>query len=96
MPKVILTLEDTPTGVSITSDHAPMIGAPCSPAQGAAMAIVARTQREWRVQGPAIAYPPHQLCMALLDPEDLGHAATPEIRDRARQALGLPVVGGAG
>lgn len=28
----------------------------------------------------------------LLNPSDLGHAATPEIRDAAREALGLPAV----
>jgi predicted nucleotide-binding protein len=30
--------------------------------------------------------------LRLLTPEDLGYAATPEIRDAARQALGMPRV----
>jgi hypothetical protein len=30
--------------------------------------------------------------LRLLDPEDLGHAVTPEVRDLVRQLLGLPRV----
>ncbi len=33
-----------------------------------------------------------QLALDLLDPEQLGHAATAEIRDRARAALGMQTV----
>lgn len=92
MPKITITLEDTAGGgLSIASDFTPTIGAPCSPAQGAALAIIARTRREWGFEpqptSPAQNDGPMGLCRALLDPEDLGHAATAEIRLRAVQAL---------
>lgn len=32
------------------------------------------------------------LCRRLLDPEDLGRAVPPHVRDEAREAIGLPAV----
>lgn len=50
MPTVILTLTDTPNGsVSIHSTWKPAVGNPCSPAQGAALEIIARTHKQWGV-----------------------------------------------
>ncbi len=48
MPSVTITLTDTPTGgVAIHSEFKPSIGAPCSPAQSAALDIINRTTRDW-------------------------------------------------
>lgn len=92
MPKVTIILEDTAGGgLSISSDYTPTVGAPCSAAQGAALAIIARTRIEWGFvpQQPRTkpADGPTALCRALLDPEDLGHAVSQEVRERAKQAL---------
>lgn len=95
MPKVTITIEDTAGGgLAISSDYTPQVGAPCSAAQGAALAIIARTRREWGFMPPApSARPadgPTALCRALLDPEDLGHAVNQEVRQRAKEALWGP------
>lgn len=48
MPAVTITLEDTPAGgVSIHTNFKPAIGAPCSPAQSAALEILSRTRKDW-------------------------------------------------
>lgn len=48
MASVTLILTDTPTGgVAVSHDFKPAIGAPCSPAQSAALDIISRTQRDW-------------------------------------------------
>jgi hypothetical protein len=48
MPRITITLEDTPAGgVSIKTDFTPAIGQPCSAAQAAALDIIGRTKREW-------------------------------------------------
>ncbi len=88
MPKVTITLEDTAGGgLSISSDYTPQVGAACSPAQGAALTIIARTRKEWGYLPRRAADGPTALCRALLDPEDLGHAVPQEVRNRAKQAL---------
>ena len=52
MPSITLTLADTPDGaVSIHSSFRPAVGYPCSPAQAAALDIIARTHRQWGVHG---------------------------------------------
>ncbi len=51
MPKVVITLDDTPEhGVSCHSDFQPAVGYPLSPAQMAALGIIIRTNREWGVK----------------------------------------------
>jgi hypothetical protein len=51
MADVTITLTDTPSGgVSIHTDFKPAIGAPCTPAQSAALDMMRRTQREWGMQ----------------------------------------------
>lgn len=91
MPTVTITLEDTAGGgLAISSSYTPTVGAPCSPAQGAALAIIARTRREWGFEPQAARQPadgPTALCRALLDPEDLGHTVNQEVRERAKAAL---------
>lgn len=48
MPKVTITLEDTPMGgVSIKTDFTPAVGAPCSTAQATALDIIRRTARDY-------------------------------------------------
>lgn len=48
MPSVTLTLTDTPSGqVAVHSDFKPAVGNPCSPAQAAALDIIARTRRDY-------------------------------------------------
>lgn len=63
MPTITLTLTDTPAGsVSIHSSFQPAVGAPCSPAQAAALEMISRTNKQWGVQSaasPAAAKVPH-------------------------------------
>lgn len=48
MADVHITLSDTPTGgVAISSDFRPAIGHPCTPAQGHALEIINRTNKQW-------------------------------------------------
>ena len=48
MPTITITLTDTPTGgVAIKTDFTPAVGLPCSPAQGHALEIIARTHKQW-------------------------------------------------
>ena len=55
MPSITITLSDTPDGgVAVHSDFKPAVGMPLSPAQSAALDIVARTGKQWGVPtGPA-------------------------------------------
>lgn len=55
MPTVTITLSDTPSGgVSIHTSFAPAVGAPCSPAQAAALEIMQRTRRDWGLSAPLL------------------------------------------
>lgn len=54
MAQVIITLSDTPTGgVSLHTDFKPAVGAPCSPAQSAALGFMAQHKREWGATAPS-------------------------------------------
>lgn len=57
MPSVTLILTDTPTGqVAVHSDFKPAVGNPCSPAQAAALDIIARTRKDYGLdKSPATA-----------------------------------------
>lgn len=97
MATITLTLTDTADGsVAIASDYQPHVGQACSAAQGYALEIIARTRRHWGVGTKAATKPatsgPEVFCRAVLDPEDLGFTVNKEVRDRAREALGLPRV----
>ena len=53
MPSVTITLIDTPTGgVAIQTEFHPRAGNPCSPAQAAALDIIARTRRDYGLPEP--------------------------------------------
>ena len=63
MPTVTIAISDTlEGGVKIVSDYAPSVGAPCSPAQQAALEIVMRTRKQW-----GVSTPPKPLPVAGLD-----------------------------
>ena len=48
MPSVTITLTDTPTGeVAVQTEFKPAVGAPCSPAQAAALEVISRTRRDY-------------------------------------------------
>ncbi len=48
MAEIHITLRDTPQGgVAIHTDFRPAIGQPCTPAQGHALEIINRTQKQW-------------------------------------------------
>ena len=58
MPRVTITLTDTPSGdIAIQTDFEPAIGRPCSAAQSAALDIISRTKREWGMK-PSADSPP--------------------------------------
>ena len=51
MPTVTIVIADLPEGgLQIVSDYHPATGAPCSPAQQAALEIVSRTRKDWGVR----------------------------------------------
>ena len=48
MPSVTFTLTDTPEGaVAVHTEFRPAVGAPCSPAQSAALEIISRTRKDY-------------------------------------------------
>lgn len=48
MAEIHITLRDTPAGgVSIHTDFKPAVGKACTPAQGHALEIINRTQKQW-------------------------------------------------
>ena len=53
MATIQITLTDTPTGgVSIHTDFRPAIGAKCTAAQGHALEIINRTNKQWGLEQP--------------------------------------------
>jgi len=92
MPDITITIRDLPggRGAVVMSDSArPAIGRALSPAESLALDLLRTCQAQAReVRYGAEQVPLRALADALLDPEALGHAATPEIRDRARLAKG--------
>lgn len=92
MPTITITISDLPGGsgatVATDSDR-PAIGSTRTPAQALAMDLLRTCSSQAKdVRYGLAGMPVIELAYALLDPEQLGHAATPEIRDRARVALG--------
>lgn len=48
MAEIHITLRDTPSGgVAIHTDFKPAVGQTCTPAQGHALEIINRTQKQW-------------------------------------------------
>ncbi|MES2888673.1 MAG: hypothetical protein V4739_11750 [Pseudomonadota bacterium] len=67
MATIHMTLSDTPAGgVAIRTTFKPAIGQPCTPAQGHALEIVNRTQKQWGVAPIA-----HCECDRELTPQEL-------------------------
>lgn len=61
MPSVTLTLIDTPAGgVAIQTDFKPAVGNPCSPAQAAALDIIARTRKNYGLEQQSASVHPTQ------------------------------------
>lgn len=96
MPTITITISDAPGGrgaVVATDGDKPAIGRACSPAQALAMDLLRTCNQQAReVRYGAEHVPLVQLADELLQPEGLGFACTPEVRDRARIARGLPAV----
>lgn len=62
MPKITITLTDTPEGsVACHGDFSPAVGQRLSPAQCAAMDIIMRTNKQWGMPG---GVPPVLTCSA--------------------------------
>jgi len=87
---VQLTLTDTPAGlVNVRSTFEPRVGRGTSPAQALSMDMCRQATHAGHSVAHSEAHAPLlAFAKRLLDPEDLGHAVTPEVRDCARVALG--------
>jgi len=95
MASITITLTDAGGGrISVHTDaHPPQIGAGVTQAQGLAMELLGTSFK----RGASVLYgAPHSPAMALvrelLSPEGYGFAVPPEVRDRARDVLGIPRV----
>ena len=93
MSQITLSLIDVPgVGISVRTDASPpAVGQPLTPATALALDLL----RLCKAQASDVRYGPQTiaalaLARDLLNPEVLGHAVTPEVRDRARVALGIP------
>jgi hypothetical protein len=97
MTTVTIVLTDLPQGKGVavqTDSGAPCIGQQRTPAEALAMDLL----RTCKAQASSVQYGTLSATLAgellndLLHPEELGHAVTPEVRDRARICLGMPAV----
>lgn len=94
-PTITIHITDLPTGGVLVSTSAatPLRGVRLTPAQALATDLLATCGhrasdvRYWQAKDPAYA-----LVQRLLSPEDFGHAVTAEVRDAAREVLGLQCV----
>jgi len=93
MTTVTLVLTDLfGKGVAVqTNAAAPCAGRPCTPAEALAMDLLRLCRHEaMRIEYASDALSStNQLLRDLLDPEELGHAVTPEVRERVRICLGM-------
>ncbi|MBO9647387.1 MAG: hypothetical protein J7605_02670 [Variovorax sp.] len=93
MPSITITITDLADAeIRVTTDaQAPTVGTAVSPAQAIAMELLGIAfKRGCFVVYDAKRVPAIALALELLDPEGLGFAVTPEVRDRARVVLGRP------
>ena len=87
---VTITVAHTNAGLTVCTNMArPAVGKALSPPDIMALELMTAALRA----GCAVHYDPASvplvsLAMDLLHPEALGHAVTPEVRQRARDALG--------
>ena len=80
--------------MALTNMAAPTVGRRLSEEESAALGCISAL----RAAGLEVHHdinPLERLAARLLDPEDLGHAVSKEVRLTARLALGLPVLEGA-
>ncbi|SFB96077.1 hypothetical protein SAMN05216344_10698 [Polaromonas sp. OV174] len=97
MKTITIVLTDLPKGAGvavITDADSPCIGQPRTPAQSLAMDLLrtCRAQANKVQHNTPCTNQVKQLLNDMLHPEELGHAVTPEVRDRARLCLGMPAV----
>lgn len=97
MTTLTIVLTDLPKGRGVTvqtNAGAPCIGQPRTPAESLAMDLLrlCKAQASSVQYGNLSATLAGELLKDLLHPEELGHAVTPEVRDRARICLGMPAV----
>ena len=87
---VHIMLTDLPnSSVNVRSSFAPAVGRSTSPAQALSMDMCRQAAHHGHPVSHSEAHAPLlAFAKRLLDPEDLGHAVTPEVRDCAREALG--------
>ena len=97
MTTLTIVLTDLPKGKGVTVQTdagVPCVGQPRTPAEALAMDLL----RTCKAQASAVQYGNESATLAgellrdLLDPEMLGYAVPPEVRDRARICLGMPAV----
>ena len=91
MASITITLIDLEGGhVSVRTDaDRPMIGKGVTPAQALSMELLGTAfKRGAEVLYDAQSVPAVALALDLLDVDGLAHAVPPEVRDRARRALG--------
>ena len=90
MSTITIVINDLPQGQGadvITDAGAPCIGQARTPAESLAMDVLRMCKAQAiRTQYGTLT---GQLLADLLHPEALGHAVTPEVRDRARACLGM-------
>lgn len=95
MASITITLTDRPDGtVRVCTDGSPpLIGQGISHSQALAMELLGTAfRRQAEVVYDAHQVPAIALAREMLNPEGLGFAVTPEVRDRARDVLGMPRV----
>lgn len=95
MAPITITLIDRPDGtVSVCTDGSPpLVGQGVSHSQALAMELLGTAfKRRAEVVYDASRVPAIALVRELLNPEGLGFAVTAEVRDRARDVLGMPRV----
>lgn len=96
MPTITITISDTPDrrgALVVTDGEPPAIGRALSQAEALAMDLLRTCRNQAReVRYGADHVPLVALAKDLCDPEGLGYAVTPEVRDRARLARGMTPV----
>lgn len=95
MATVHLTITDLSSGqVNVHSSFEPHVGASTTPAQGLSLDLCSAAAHAGHSVVNSERYAPLlSFTRRLLDPEDLGHAVTTEVRNAARDALSGSRVG---
>lgn len=91
MASITITISDLPySHVQVSTDaDRPVVGRGVTPAQGLALELLGTAfKRGHQVVYDSQQVPAIALALELLDPEGFGFTVAPEVRDRARIALG--------